>query len=246
MVYATRCEVAQQSDVVIICVTGALQVEEVVAAERGLLEGLRHGAVIIDCFTSLPETSEKLAPAIRERRGNLLDAPITRLAKDSRAGRLNLLVGGDLQVLESVRDVLDAFTENITHVGRLGNGHRMKLIHNFVSVGFMTLLAEAAAHANSQRVDMKVFVNILATGGGASTALQRLSPYMLERDAQSVPYSITNAAKDIAYFLEIAAQSDAASEVALGVASTLQRAAQDHAQSYLPKLIELLSKSSDK
>jgi len=127
MVYATRCEVAQQSDVVIICVTGALQVEEVVAAERGLLEGLRHGAVIIDCFTSLPETSEKLAPAIRERRGNLLDAPITRLAKDSRAGRLNLLVGSDLQVLESVRDVLDAFTENITHVGRLGNGHRMKL-----------------------------------------------------------------------------------------------------------------------
>ena len=44
MVYATPCEVAQQSDVVIICVTGAPQVEEVVAAERGLLEGLRHGA----------------------------------------------------------------------------------------------------------------------------------------------------------------------------------------------------------
>ena len=129
----------------------------------------------------------------------MLDAPITRLAKDSYAGRLNLLVGGELQVLESVRDVLDEFTENITHVGRLWDGHIMKLIHNFVSVGFMTLLAEAAAHENSQRVDMKVFVNILATGGFASTALQRQSPYMLERDAQSVPYSITNAAKDIAY-----------------------------------------------
>ena len=112
----------------------------------------------------------------------MLDAPITRLAKDSYAGRLNLLVGGELQVLESVRDVLDEFTENITHVGRLWDGHIMKLIHNFVSVGFMTLLAEAAAHANSQRVDMKVFV---------------------------------------------------------------KRAAQDHAQSYLPELIELLSKSSD-
>ncbi|MFN9952807.1 MAG: NAD(P)-binding domain-containing protein, partial [bacterium] len=109
----------------------------------------------------------RMAPILEARGCTFLDAPMTRLAKDAREGRLNLLVGGAPQTLEAVRHVLEAFAENITLVGPTGAGHRMKLLHNYVSLGFMTLLAEAAAHAQASGVDLATFVNVLEAGGGS-------------------------------------------------------------------------------
>jgi len=241
VVHPTVAAVGAGADVVILCVTGAPEVEAVLTAPGGLLESVRPGAVVVDCSTSIPSTTERMAALIESRGAKFLDAPMTRLAKDAREGRLNLLVGGDAAVLDEVRDVLGAFTENVTHVGKVGAGHRMKLLHNFVSVGFMTLLAEAAAHASLGEVDARIFVDVLAKGGGAGVALQRLSPSILEGDSSGVPFSVANAAKDLGYYVAMAGDSGARCEVAEAIASTLQgQADAGNARSYVPELVRLL------
>ena len=138
---STPQAVAQASDVVILCVNGSAQVEAILAAETGLLAGLREGMTVIDCSTSMPASTLQVADQLAKRGVRFMDAAMTRTPNEAMQGRLNLLVGGDVALLEFCRPLLSTFAENIVHAGGVGAGHRMKLLHNFVSLGSVTLLA---------------------------------------------------------------------------------------------------------
>ncbi|WP_198969262.1 NAD(P)-dependent oxidoreductase, partial [Xylophilus sp. ASV27] len=169
---------AAGADVVILCVTGTPQVEAVLLGAGGVLQGLRPGTVVIDCSTAIPSSTERVAQAVLQAGGRFLDAPITRTPREAAEGRLNLLVGGDAALFEEYRPLLACFAENITHAGPVGAGHRMKLLHNYVSLGFVALLAEAAACAERAGIAPEVLVDVLAQGGGGGIALERLKPYL--------------------------------------------------------------------
>ncbi|MAS03282.1 MAG: 2-hydroxy-3-oxopropionate reductase [Ahrensia sp.] len=196
-------DIAAQCDTIILVVTGAPQVEAVLAGQGGLLETLRPGTVIIDCSTSLPEITKAMAAKVVEAGGLFLDAPMTRTPKEAAEGRLNLIVGGDAALLETQRPMLECFAENITHAGKTGSGHALKLLHNFVSLGFAAVLNEAAVAARESGVAMDVFCDVLAKGGGRSVALDRLAPAFTEGDTSSFNFTIANAAKDLGYYLEM-------------------------------------------
>lgn len=128
--YGSARELAADSEVVILCVTGSPQVEAVLCQPDGVLEGLRQGCVIIDCSTAIPSSTLRIAGQVAERGGRFLDAPMTRTPKEAAEGRLNLLVGGDRALFDEMLPLLQSFAENITHTGPVGSGHRMKLLHN--------------------------------------------------------------------------------------------------------------------
>jgi len=232
--------VAAQADLVIICVTGSPQVEAVLTGAAGVISALKPAAIMVDCSTALPESSERMAALVAAAGGRYLDAPMTRLAKQAHEGTLNILVGGDADVLEEARPVLDTFTENIDHVGGVGFGHRMKLLHNYVSIGHMALLAEAAAQAANAGVEAQVFVDVLAKGGGAGAALERLRKCILKGDASDVPFAIGNAIKDIDYYREMVGDGAGSRAIADGVSSAIGAAVDaGHADAYVPELTRL-------
>lgn len=230
--------VAAQADLVIVCVTGSPQVEAVLTGDAGVIAALKPGTIVVDCSTALPESTERMAALVAAAGGRFLDAPMTRLAKQAHEGTLNILVGGEAGVLAAARPVLETFTENIDHVGAVGFGHRMKLLHNYVSIGHMALLAEAAAQAAQAGVDPQVFVDVLAKGGGAGAALERLRKSILTGDASDVPFAIGNAIKDIDYYRDMAGPGSRA--IADGVSAAIGAAAQaGHGDAYLPELTRL-------
>lgn len=196
-------DIAAQCGTVILVVTGAPQVEAVLAGPDGLLDSLRPDTVIIDCSTSLPETTKAMAAKVAQAGGLFLDAPMTRTPKEAAEGRLNLIVGGDAALLEAQRPMLDCFAENIVHAGGTGSGHALKLLHNFVSLGFAAVLNEAAAAARESGVALDVFCDVLAKGGGRSVALDRLAPAFTEGDTSGFNFTIANAAKDLGYYLDM-------------------------------------------
>lgn len=127
----------------------------------------------------------------------------------------------------------------------LGTGHRLKLLHNYVSIGFMTLLAEAAAQAADADVDPQVLVNVLAGGGGASVALDRLSPYIVDGDREGLPFYVSNAQKDIDYYRSMSEASGAQTTVADGVFKAIAKMTEaGHGQDYLPELVKLFRNSN--
>jgi 3-hydroxyisobutyrate dehydrogenase-like beta-hydroxyacid dehydrogenase len=238
----TATDVARSSDVVILCVTGTPQVEEVLTAANGVLAGLRPRSIIVDCSTAIPRSTVRMAALAEAAGGRFIDAPMTRTAQHAHEGTLNLLVGGAQEVVEEVRPVLACFAQNITLVGSVGAGHKMKLLHNFVSLGFMSLLAEAAACALRTNVPADVLVEVLANGGGGGVALERLKPYLLSRDSSSVQFFIANALKDINYYREMAQETNSAHEIADAVATTFAGVIEAGAgQKMIPELVSCLT-----
>ena len=212
---------ASEVDVLILCVTGTPQVEAVMLGDKGALASLRPGTVVIDCSTAVPDSTTKVAQAVLAKGGKFLDAPMTRTAKEAAEGRLNLLVGGDAEVLASCLPLLRCFAENITHVGGIGAGHAMKLLHNFVSLGTVALLCEAAACAERAGVAPDVFVDVLAKGGGNGVALERVKPKLLTGSTDSLKFSMANAKKDLGYYNDMAQQSSASHSIAQAVETLL-------------------------
>lgn len=239
---ASAAALAAGCEVLILCVTGTPEVEDALFREGGALEGLHEGSVVIDCSTAIPSSTVRIAAAIERAGGRFLDAPMTRTPKEASEGRLNVLVGGDAALLEECRPVLACFAENIVHAGPIGAGHRLKLLHNYVSLGFGVVLAEAAACARRAEVDDGVFLEVLGQGGGRSVVLDRLRPYLESGDDASFRFTIANAAKDMDYYATMAQEIGAAREAATAVRDVYVRAASaGHANSTVPQLIDLLA-----
>lgn len=240
-VCASIQEIAESSEILILCVTGAPEVEAVLLAPDGVLQNLRAGTIVVDCSTSVPATSKRMAQRLAEAGGYYLDAPMTRTAQHAHEGTLHLLIGGDQAVLEQARPVLEAFTEKLNHVGPVGNGHSLKLLHNYVSLGSIALIAEAAACAAHNGVDPQVFVDVLAAGGGAGIPLDRLKPYLLSQDASNLPFFMANAHKDLSYYVQMASDSESAQRIGLAVERTYDAAVQEGgARVYVPELVRVL------
>lgn len=244
--FATASELAAAVDVVILCVTGTPQVEAVLLGDTGVLKGIRPGTIIIDCSTALPDSTERLAKIVAEAGGRFMDAAMTRTPKEAAEGRLNLLVGGDAELFRDCRPLLACFAENITHAGPVGAGHRMKLLHNYVSLGSVALIAEAAACAERAGVDPEVFVDVLVKGGGGGTALERLRPFLLNKDPSGLRFAMSNAQKDLGYYTAMAEASHSARSIADGVRQTLDGAVQaGNGEALLPELVAVLAKRGD-
>lgn len=242
---ASASTLAGMVDVVILCVTGSPEVEDVLFRQDGLLQGIKPGLVVIDCSTAIPSSTLRIAEAVTKAGGQFLDAPMTRTPKEAAEGRLNLIVGGDKALFDTWRPLLVSYAENIVHAGPVGAGHRLKLLHNFVSLGFSAVLAEAAACAERAKVDPAVFLEILSKGGGDSVVLNRLRPYIESRDGSGFRFTIANALKDMSYYTTMAEESGAAHHTAEAIRETYAKAREDgNAASTVPELISLLGGST--
>lgn len=238
----TGSALAAAADVIILCVTGSPEVESVLLGEGGVLSSLRPGTVIVDCSTAVPSSTERVCTAVLAAGGQFIDAPMTRTAQHAHEGRLNLLVGGNSEVVDAVMPLLRCFAENITYAGAVGSGHRLKLIHNFVSLGTIALLSEAAACAHRGGIHPQTLVDVLRDGGGSGVALDRVAPVMLDPAGTPVKFYMANALKDLRYYTTMAAELPTAHEIAESIARTFDAAVERNGpQAYVTDLVSQLS-----
>lgn len=193
-------EVAQSAEVVILCVTGSPQVEAVLFEPNGVLEGLTPASIVVDCSTALPSSTENVAARVTEAGGRFMDAAMTRTPKEAAEGRLNLIVGAPKALFDETLPLLEGFAENIAHAGEVGAGHTLKLLHNFVSLGFSAVLAEATAASRKAGISDSALLEVLGAGGGGGVVLERLRPYIADNDPSGFKFSVANASKDLGYY----------------------------------------------
>jgi 3-hydroxyisobutyrate dehydrogenase-like beta-hydroxyacid dehydrogenase len=197
----TPKDVTAASDVVILCVTGAPQVEQVVYGKDGILEAIKPGLVLLDCSTSEPAMGERVAKDFAAKKCDYVDAPLARSPVDAEAGKLNTMVGADEKVFGEIRPILETFCENIFYMGGVGSGARTKLIYNLMTMGHAALLAEALCACAATGVDLARFAKVVSAGGANSGIFQLIVPKVLENDDYTgLKFSLANAAKDLRYY----------------------------------------------
>ncbi len=192
--------VAEMSEVVILCVPGSPQVESVVMGTDGLLSAGRSGLTLIDCSTSEPSSTERVSAAIIGAGGRFVDAPLARTPVEAEAGRLNTMVGADPQTFAAIRPVLEAFCENIFHVGPIGAGHKLKLVNNFLAMGQASLIAEAFEACSAVGVPLDRLFEVISAGGANSGIFQMVAGSAKDGNLDGMRFGIANAAKDLGYY----------------------------------------------
>ena len=198
---ASYADLARNADIVILCVTGAPQVEEVVAGPDGLAGGARQGLIVVDTSTSEPATTSRMRDLLAPQGVRFVDAPLARTPVEAEQGRLNIMVGADDATFAALQPVFAAFCENIVHAGPPGHGIVLKLINNFIAQAICTATAEACAAAAKSGLSLAKLHQVISAGAVNSGLFQMIVGRILESgDLTGLKFTLSNAAKDLRYY----------------------------------------------
>lgn len=190
---------AEGANVLILCVTTADVVESLLFGAQRLAAKLPEDAIIIDHTTVHPTHVERMNVLCADKGIKYAEAPITRTPIHAEQGCVNVLFGGEPQLLEAVRPVLECYAENIFHVGPSGHAIRLKLIHNFIAFANVAAFCEGFALAAHEGLDMSKVIEIISAAGGKSGMMDLYGEKTLNRDF--TPHmSLANARKDVKYY----------------------------------------------
>jgi 3-hydroxyisobutyrate dehydrogenase-like beta-hydroxyacid dehydrogenase len=202
-------EMAKNSDVIFICVTSSVQVEDLIRRKDGIKAGAHKGLIIVDCSTADPNSTIALAEELAPLGVRLIDAPLGRSPKEAEQGLLNTFVGADAKTLKEVYPLIAAWAENIIHVGPVGAGHKMKLVNNFVAMGYAALYAEALAIARRAGLSVAQFHAVIGSGRMRCGFYDTFMRWTVEGDPDAPKFAIANAHKDMRYLAAMANEAGA-------------------------------------
>jgi len=199
----TYAALAQASDVVMLCVTGAPEVEAIVRGPDGVASAARPGLVVIDTSTSEPSTTARMRESLAPLGVAFVDAPLSRTPAEAEQGRLNTMVGADEATFERLRPVFAAYCENIVHAGPPGHGLVLKLVNNFVGQAMCAAFAEAMAAASRAGLSLERLYELMSAGPLNSPMFQMFVGKARTGDLTGVRFSLVNAAKDLRYYTHL-------------------------------------------
>jgi 3-hydroxyisobutyrate dehydrogenase-like beta-hydroxyacid dehydrogenase len=232
---------AEASDIVVICVTGSPEVEALVAGPDGLAAAGRK-LMIVDSSTSDPSSTLRLAAQMQERGITLIDAPLSRTPKDAEEGTLDVMVGGADADVARARPVIDCFAGRVVHTGPTGSGHTMKLLNNFVSLGYAAIYSEALALGAKAGLTPQVFDAVIRGGRMDCPFYQTFSQYVVGRDPNAHRFAIRNALKDLTYLAGFANASGTANPISGAVRNSFALAVNaGQGERYVPMLSDFIA-----
>lgn len=220
---ASARELAELSDIVMLCVTTSEVVESLIYRDDGILAGIKPGAVVIDFGTSIPESTRKIGADLAKVGAGMIDAPLGRTPAHAKDGLLNIMAAGDKATFDKVKSVLDEQGENVFHLGALGAGHVTKLINNFMGMTTVCAMSQAFAVADRAGVDRQQLYDIMSTGPSNSPFMGFCKNYAVD-GVSDLGFTVQNASKDLGYFLKMAEDMGTRAEIAEGTSRNLNGA----------------------
>jgi 3-hydroxyisobutyrate dehydrogenase-like beta-hydroxyacid dehydrogenase len=176
----TPREAAAAAEVTLSMVTGTPALEEIANGRDGILAGLGPGKVWVDMSTVSPTASAALAERVAETTGaRMLDAPVSGSVVTLEEGKLSLMVGGEADVVERVRPILQAIGPKITYVGSNGQAVLMKVATNINLAVQMLAFSEAVLLAEKGGIERETAVEVLLNSVIASPMVKYRGPFVL-------------------------------------------------------------------
>jgi 4-hydroxybutyrate dehydrogenase / sulfolactaldehyde 3-reductase len=156
-------QVAAASEVVFTSLPDAPDVEAAATGPEGILAGLAAGGIHVDLSTIDPATTQRLGALYEAQGCHMIDSPVGKTVEHAVAGTSTLMLGGDAEVIERVRPVLETMGSDLIHCGALGLGQAMKLINNLLATVLMSASAEALVAGAKVGLTLGTMIDVLKT-----------------------------------------------------------------------------------
>lgn len=184
------------------------------------LQGAAVGAVLVDLTTNAPATVRAVGARLAARGCRLLEAPLTGGAPGAKARMLVFMVGGEREVYERCRPLLDKLGRACFHMGPLGSGNIAKLVNSLLAFTSTVVSLEGLAVAAKAGIDLRTMIDVVRTGGAGNFFTDRMVEGINER-GRPTSFSLSLAAKDAGLLLDVAREAGVPTPVAAEVAQAL-------------------------
>ncbi|HZF22392.1 MAG TPA: 2-hydroxy-3-oxopropionate reductase [Burkholderiales bacterium] len=183
---ATACasprEAAALAEIVFVMVSDTPDVEQVIFGPKGIIEGARSGAVVVDMSTISPVATRDMAKRLADKGIEMLDAPVSGGEAGAINGTLSIMVGGKPEVFARVKPLFECMGRNIVHIGANGAGQVAKACNQIVAAVTLEAVSEGLTLARRNGVDPAKVRDALMGGFAYSKVLEVHGRRILERD----------------------------------------------------------------
>ena len=174
--------VAEASDVVFTMVGFPRDVREVYLGKAGVLEGARAGTILVDMTTTEPSLAREIDAAARTKGAHAVDAPVSGGDVGAREARLSIMVGGEAEIVERIRPLLETMGKTIVHQGPAGAGQHTKMCNQIQIAGTMVGMCESLIYARKAGLDVETMLKSISGGAAGCWSLDNLAPRICKRN----------------------------------------------------------------
>ncbi|MGF1616779.1 MAG: NAD(P)-dependent oxidoreductase [Acidimicrobiia bacterium] len=206
----TPGQLAERADVIITMVADDSALQELYLGEPNMLDSLKPETLCIDMSTISPALAVSLAEALRPRRAHFIDAPVSGSVAAASAGELTIMVGGEEEMVEVARPLLEAMGSKIFHMGSHGAGATIKLAVNSIIYGLSQALSEALVLAERAGISRSLAYDVFASSAVAAPFVAYRRDAFLDPDRTPVAFRMELAGKDLDLVLDLATEVGAA------------------------------------
>ncbi len=209
-------DVAARSEITLTSLPGPREVEMVATGPEGILQGMTAGSVYIDLSTSRPTLIREIEPQFRAKGVHVLDAPVSGGKSGAQSRNLAVMVGGEREVFDRVKPLLDAFGDKVYYAGSIGAGSVAKLVHNMIGHGVRQAIAEGLTLGVKAGVDAEALWECVRRGalGRMSVLHEGVAGTVFRGEFEPANFALSLARKDIGLATDLGREFDVPMPVA--------------------------------
>ena len=197
-------DVAKDSDIVILSLPTSKIIEKVVLGEVGVIEGLEAGNILIDMSSAEPSSTKKIAKLLKEKGVEMMDAAISGGPAGAAEKKMSIMAGGDKDIFEKYRFILDELGNNVFLVGEIGAGHTLKSVNNLLYGAIFVATCEAIVLGVKAGLDAQTMLDVISKSAGRNFAVDvKFKTNVVNRDF-TPGFSLDLLHKDMAIALNMA------------------------------------------
>ena len=194
-------EVAENCDMVFLCVGNDEDVEEVITGKGGVLESMGPGGIIIDHTTTSAVLAKKIAIKSLEKEIFFIDAPVSGGEVGAKQGTLTIMAGGDKEAFERSQKIIQLYSKYSKRMGDSGTGQLTKMVNQICIAGLIQGLAEGMHFSEQAGLDTKEVIDVISKGAAQSWQMVNRWETMLE-DNYNHGFTVDWMRKDLTFALE--------------------------------------------
>ncbi|RJG42335.1 NAD(P)-dependent oxidoreductase [Motilimonas pumila] len=230
-----------EADIVCMCLGNDDDVRSLVYGDKGILAGLKQGALLIDHTTTSASLAVELGKACQAQGASFLDAPVSGGEAGAQSGQLTVMIGGDEADIALAAPIWRSYSKSAKRLGPHGSGQKCKMVNQICIAGLLQGLSEGIRFAQHAGLDVTEVIDTIKYGAAQSWQLENRATTMAQGEFD-FGFAIDWMHKDLSICLQEAKHNGAKlpiTEVVDSFYQSLQQ--QGHGRADTSALIKLLS-----
>ena len=178
--YNTIKEISSNSEILILCVGNDKDVKEIICGQDGAIDFLKPGSIIIDHTTTSSDLAIELSSLLKPKKISFIDAPISGGQSGAESGKLSIMIGGERQSYEKVKNVLNTYSKFYKYMGPSGSGQLTKMVNQICIAGLIQALSEGMNFADKVGLNIRSVIEVISKGAAQSWQMENRWETMLQ------------------------------------------------------------------